>query len=335
MTLLAGFQHQDVPLLLGDFMILAGPQAYTRKKVHLISSNLAVGWTGHVFLAKPILRDLYRMFNGTRVSQQELENFLTGYPIPNPSSMLVHLVGWIADDEPRCFLWNSSFPSQLFYEPYHVDGSGSNAFENVLKSEEHFAIQGPPPSNIDEAIYFALFKATALMSDEVLSKANRKIGFGYGYELLYLDGNEFKFVDDVLYSTWEFYYDLNSKGGNVRFYPTVYKYRSFDYYSVIQTYSFRSKTTEFNIVTPVFDDMPNVFSKIPGVDVAKGVGFPLTSRWYCLYFRFQASDNTRATGSLVFPVAQPNSPFHIDKVDGKESLYFKFDFLQTLYRLFK
>ena len=161
MTLIAGFQYQDVPLLLGDFMISGGARGYTLKKVHLISPNLVVGWTGHLFLAKSLLRDLHNKFNGVRVSKEELEQFLINYPVDNSSSMLVHLVGSIIDDKRYCFLWNSSHPQRLFYESYHVDGSGATVFENMLKSRGRLGIQGARTSNVDQAIYFALTQATS------------------------------------------------------------------------------------------------------------------------------------------------------------------------------
>jgi len=327
MTLIAGFQYSDVPLLLGDFMISRGARGYTLKKVHLVSPNLVVGWTGHLFMAKPILRDLHNKFNGVRVSREGLEQFLTNYPVDNSSSMLVHLVGWIVDDAPRCFLWNSSYPQELFYEPYHVDGLGATVFENMLRSRGKVGIQGTRTSNVDQAVYFALTQSCILMSDEVLARNNQQMGFGHGYEVLYYDGQQFKFIDDILYTTWDFYYDVNSKGGDFRFYPAVYKYRSFDYYSVVQIYNFETTVTDFNAITPAFDDMPNLFDNIPGIDITKGTSFPIASNFYCLFFRFQASDNLSSTGSLVFPAGQPNLPFYIDKANGKEHLNFKFDFL--------
>lgn len=336
MTLIAGYQYQNVPILFGDFMISGGAREYSLKKIHLISDNFVIGWTGHLFIAKGILRDLYSKFSGIHATRKQLEDFLINYPVEQNNSFVVHLVGWVVDDgTPLCFLWNSSYPQELFYEPYHVAGSGTNLFEDMLNSPAKMGVQGSKKTKYDLAIYYALNQACILMSDEVLDRNNNKMGFGHGYEILYFDGHKFKFVDDILYTTWDFYYDVKSKGGNFNFYPEVYKYRNFNYYSVIQINNFKSQLTKFNAIRPAFDNMPNIFDNIPSIDIEKGTVFPMDSKFYCLFFRFQASDMITSSGALVFHGGQPNLPFYINKVNGKEKLNFKFDFIPVLYEKIK
>jgi hypothetical protein len=188
---------------------------------------------------------------------------------------------------------------------------------------------------LKRAIYYALFQSCSLMSDEVLGKSNQKAGFGHSYETAYFDGEQFKFIDDILYTVWDFYYDIDKGGGKHRFYPEVYKFRSFDYYSIVQRHDFKSDETHFYAITPAFDDMPNLFREIPGIDLSNFKGFSLTSSYYCLFFRLFCSDNLSYTGSVVFPAKQSEPPLSVETVDGREFLTFKFDFIPTLYQIAK
>src|SRR6266550_4655856 len=107
MTLIAAFQHDSVPLLLGDFLLTVQDSIGTRKKVHLISPNLVVGWTGSKLAARTVLKELNDEFRDQHVTCAALEDFLTHYPTSDLGSLDTHLVGWVVDGEPRCFLWNS------------------------------------------------------------------------------------------------------------------------------------------------------------------------------------------------------------------------------------
>jgi len=332
MTLIAAHKVEEIPLLIGDFLITGGNRSFTLKKVHIISPNLAVGWTGNLLAARPVLRALNAQFKHARVSRKELERFLTSYSQDESTEVFVRLIGWIVDEEPRCFRWRSDYTSEVFYADHFFDGSGADTYEALVNNPgTKRGVQSRSISNVEKAIYFALFQACTLMSDEVMDKKNQQIGFGHGYEAAYFDNNEFKFVDDVLYVVWDFYYDLKGKGGGHRFYPIVHKYRSFGYYSVVQRHNFQTAETVFNAITPIFDDMPNLFEIIPGVDVANKKALPLASNYYCLFFRLEASDGVMGTGSVVFPGTQDNLPLVIERTGGREILRFKFDFVAVLY----
>lgn len=131
MTLVAAYRENGIPVLLGDFLLTAdGQPSGLRKKIHLISSNLVVGWTGTLIAAIPVLKDLHSEFNGRHVSKDEFERFLKNYPPANFGSFSVLLIGWIIDGEQHCFWWNSERPVDLFYEPYVYFGTGGDRIKS-------------------------------------------------------------------------------------------------------------------------------------------------------------------------------------------------------------
>jgi len=334
MTLIAGLQFQGVPLLLGDFLI-TGSRTYSLKKLHLISHNFVVAWTGHLIVAEAVLRDVYNEFKGVTVSRERLEQFLSNCTEWVEGDLGVHLVGWLIDSEPHCFLWNSHYPQQLFYEEAHIDGSGAEVFQDMLKSGTLFAVNRPVTSAVDDAIITLLTGVCQLMSDEVLDKNNQQKRFGYAYEILFFDGERFKYVDNILYRTLDIFYDIDKDGGKYFFYPLAYKYRSFDYFSVVQTFDFNTGAIVLDALTPVFDQMLDVLPLIPGIDVSKSKGLSLISDFYCLFLRLDASDHSSFTASVVFPSSQPNLPLVVKNVEGKEIFEFKFAFIPSLYQQLK
>lgn len=85
MTLIAAFWADDVPVLIGDFMIsIKGDNRRvpisTAQKVHLISDNFAVAWTGNQLAAVEVMTDIYNMFHGQKVTLDGLQEFFQTYP---------------------------------------------------------------------------------------------------------------------------------------------------------------------------------------------------------------------------------------------------------------
>src|SRR5438477_1144938 len=124
MTLVAAYKVDDVPLLLGDFLITSGELSGTRKKIHFISPNFVVGWSGDLWAARPVLKALHDQFDNAHVQYGTLEKLLTQFPTEELGSLNVQIVGWVVDDEARCFLWRSDYPSELFYDNEYFIGSG-------------------------------------------------------------------------------------------------------------------------------------------------------------------------------------------------------------------
>ena len=58
MTLIAAYRIYGVPVLMGDLLLTKAESDSSIKKITKIGKNLAVGWAGDFFIAKPILKKL-------------------------------------------------------------------------------------------------------------------------------------------------------------------------------------------------------------------------------------------------------------------------------------
>jgi hypothetical protein len=332
MTLVAAFQHDSVPILLGDFLISAPSDQFgTRKKIHLISTNLVVGWADDLWAAKPVLNDLSMRFHGSQVNRQELERFFKDYPTKDLGSLSVQIVGWLVDDEPLCFFWRSDYPLEIYYDQQHFVGSGAQTFKEML-STRSFVGSNRELKGVEAAIFLSLMKSSSLIADEILFGLNRQQGFGFAFEIVYFDGLQFRFVDNILYSAADVFYDPISRQIHHRFYPVTVKYRSFNDFSVIQLNDLAEPRTQLFAVTPVFDNMPNLLRNIPGLDTSKNEVFPLISEYYCLFWRLQATDRVIANGVAVDPAKDSGHYIEVKKdAEGQQGLGINFDFIRQIY----
>ena len=338
MTLIAAFKTREVPILLGDFLLTAGynPSAASyipsglRKKVHLISSNFVVAWTGKSIAAIPVLKDLFEKFNGHCVSYEQIEQFLINYPVQeNLGNYSVHLIGWVIDHTSHCFLWNSQYPKELFLEPFHYDGTGDKTIEkNVRDKLEAKLLSTNDPNggvvpNVGRAILDSLGMACNLISDEVLAGNNQRMGFGHAYEILYFDEGAFKYVDNVLYMTWDFHFDDNrmNQTGELNVQGTlynVYKYRNFSNYAVVETIDIKNNYEEFHTITPMYEERRGAVDSIIQIAYTELKSYPYACNYYCVYVRFLSTDNPPLISIFIAEAGQlGNTPFNILDNNGK------------------
>jgi hypothetical protein len=126
MTLVAAIRVGGVPVLLGDTLITAGDKQRARRKLHRISNNLVIGWTGHEIAAGLVIDALLHRFRDAQVSYGDVEAFFLHFRVKQLKPMTVHIIGWVMDPEPHCFRWNSDWPAEMFLEVEHIGGSGSS-----------------------------------------------------------------------------------------------------------------------------------------------------------------------------------------------------------------
>src|SRR5712691_3902572 len=124
MTLLAAYQVHDAPVLVGDALCTSKISRSLKKKVYLVSPNLVVGWTGYLRTAQIVIFELFSRFLGKHVGTSELETLLTTLNFPGMADFEAKIVGWIVDDQPKCFIWQSSYPKDVFYDAAYFEGSG-------------------------------------------------------------------------------------------------------------------------------------------------------------------------------------------------------------------
>lgn len=319
MTLVAAYRDTGIPFLVGDFLVSTDNQpSGSRKKIHLISPNLVIGCTGDLIAASPVVGDLYREFSGRHVSKDELDHYLINYPTANLRFSRVIIVGWIVDGEGHCFWWDSAYPVQVNEEPYFYTGTGAEAFEKLAGA-------GSAPSQINEksisdAITGSLNIVCRMMGDELLFQRNRRMGFGFAYELLYFNGTEFKYIEDVLYIMCDFYLDNKSKIVRHNINKTFYKYRNFSNHSVVQINDLeKNKVTAIGVM-PVFEKSRAEINRIMD-DISRVKGLPLTSDIYCILCSLIPPNNS----TTIFPlIAKPaKDEVFLEETDG--AINFKFD----------
>lgn len=243
------------------------------------------------------------------------------------------LIGWVVDDGYHGFRWNSEWPVELFYDSRLFDGCGEVALK-MLPVGVIMPSETSPQPNIDNAIKRALSTACRLTSDEILDGFNQRMGFGHGYEILYFNGEEFRYVDDVLYLAWDFLFDAKGKIVDNQLFTKFYKYRNFSNYSVIQIWNVVNRSLEihFHIITPLCNKSPEVVERIKNEFVMRG-GFPLESEYQCLYFTCISPENSVSVHTWVGKLGEPNSPFAIETQSKGMSITIQFEAIEWAYKV--
>lgn len=293
MTLVAAYRPEGIPVLIGDFLITGGGQESTKKKIYKVSPNFAVGWSGPAFVAAPILRALFSAFEDKIVALSEVETFFSNRPKDELSTLPFFIVGWVIGEHPHCFLWNILCPTKLFYEPYHVVGSGTQKFQELMTRKSMGGSWGSKRTTIEQAVFSALSKATELYSDENLDKMNRREGFGHGYELLYFDGREFRYVENIAFFGMDILLNLDDDfSGRTQPYEYWYRYHSLSNSSFLQILNLRTGAMMLELISPVF----NYLGKDAAFEFTAG---SFRADYYCIHLRIQTAKGEAYRASLV------------------------------------
>jgi hypothetical protein len=292
MTLVAAYRPKGIPVLLGDFLITGTGVESTSKKIHKVGPNFVIGWTGKRILAAPILRALFEEFNNREVSIAEVQEFLTNRPSDELNGDELYLVGWVIDDVPHCFLWNIANPNQLFFQPSYIVGSGEKKFQTLLTKTTFGGAWGSTRTTIKEAIYSALAKATELYADENLDKMNRRERFGHGYELLYFDGKEFRYIENIAFFGMDILLNTDDFTGRSAPYEHWYRYHSLGDSSFVQDWNLRTGKMILELISPIF----TLQSRDASFEFTAG---SFRADYYCIYFRLQTTNGEQFSGSLV------------------------------------
>jgi hypothetical protein len=274
------------------------------------------------------LRDLYKVYGNTLVTKLQLEEFLTRYNVEDLCELNVRLVGWIIDEEPHCFRWNSLYPQGLYYNPYYYDGSGGEVFDKLVDNE---MMSNPGEPGIRHAINHALYLTSNLMSDEILGANNRRAGFGHAYEVVYFDGERFKYLDDILYVLWAAQFNSQSELTEHQLFPPLYRYRNFSNYSIVQAYDPIKNETDIYVMTPIWHERAKVdnveaISEVIN-DYKAGKRMFIKSDYTCLFLLFAYPNNTYETTSTIINPTAVNPPLVIAANGDTEQIGLNLDFL--------
>ena len=328
MTLIAANKFCETPVLFGDTLI-SGPSDIVepvptqpthnfvkffknadivpvgfRKKIYIISQNLVVGWTGHLVVAKNILSQINSQFEGTHVTLEAFEKFMKQMHDFENNDMMVLIIGWLINGEnSHCFLWNSSFPGELFYDDRFYIGSGEHFAEELMKPFDMSSSSENFDSLAEKAIFCSLAKLSTALTSEIVSGKNLLDYFGFIYELIYFDRDKFKQVNKITYLIWEFLWDPTTNQGRVTYPKVLVGYENHDKYSLVTTIKLKHYPN-CEVTTTVMSD---VFDEA-GADNNPAKQKTLKAEYYCNFINFKSTKGLSFWGPLVVSGETPNQP---------------------------
>jgi hypothetical protein len=152
---------------------------------------------------------------------------------------------------------------------------------------------GSKQTSVDQAVFSALSKATELYNDENLDRMNRREGFGHGYEILYFDGDEFRYVENIAYFGMDILLNPDDDfSGKTQPYEYWYRYHSLSNSAFLQVLNLRKGTMMLELIRPVF----NYLGKDAAFEFTAG---SFRADYYCIYLRIQTTKGEAYLTSLV------------------------------------
>ena len=249
MTLIAAFRANDVPVLIGDFLLTSiGKPSGLMKKIVRLSDNCALAWTGHALVAEEVFRDIYSRFQSSSVTHTALKQLLTGYGEGHFATLEAHIIGWIIEDDASCFLWNSSYPGEFFYGERKFDGSGAAAIETRLGGGTGFVT---PDTSLEHLKTSLVRLLSELHRQEIVLGPDYSESFGFAYELLIFNGTAFEYISDITYALSIIELDDRDKTLTRHLIDPLYKYTALpDYSEVIKYFTTTSRVYVHMITQP-------------------------------------------------------------------------------------
>lgn len=293
MTLVAVCRFEDVPVLVGDFLItdeaVGWPHMFLptypglrdevakpgqrrvvgmRKKVHIINDRFAVGFTGHLTAGKEILKVIKAEFGDKiEVSLDALKSLLSKFG--NIKRHDAELAGWIIADRQYLFYWNIKNASELNIREEVFIGSGGKHFRELLINATASGMSPAITDKFDKATYLGVTNLGKLLATELSTKANLEHAYGYGGEIILWDGDKFVYHPKISFFFWNVIVD----GDAIFVTPSDVScvYENFGEYSCVQVahLSFdngvlRATNTYVMAITPMYDEMKGFDPSVVG-----------------------------------------------------------------------
>jgi hypothetical protein len=326
MTLIAAYTNKGIPFLIGDVTLTKkGGIRSLRKKVYVISDNFAVGWTGHMFVAKKVIAALKNEFADNVVTKASMQDFFESYEPHEFGSLQTNFIGWVVDDEPHCFRWNCLYPKEVFYDSQFVDGSGQKYFERLKNRAWQ---SGPSMLPIEDDAFLSVINDVAhARFEESLYRGTWDRSFGVSYDILGFTEGRFGYVRSIAYIGWDYFWDSHKGTGRLEQAPVIVKYNCMGSYSIIQEAlhgkHYDGKTIN-HLSRPVYDDMPQ----------ANLSNFLLTldSDYYANYFLFRENGKTVFKILLTVQNITAEGPLRIKTHGGAYLLDYDTDELDRMYQ---
>jgi hypothetical protein len=257
MTLLAAHRLHDIPVLIGDAVCTAPDSRSLKKKIYLITPNLAVGWTGYAITAATVIGEMRSALNDKTVTRSDLESFLKGFQCHGMYERDVKIVGWIIDDQPSPFIWQSSYPSEVFYNDYYFEGSGERYYESLLESNLLGGITPNRDGVINVALaaaHEALIHCCQAFFSEQLDYATWDRTFGFAYEVIVYGYGRFWPLGSTMYLPCIYHWDQQTETGRYEWTRRIWKMLFYGDYSVLQRNEYKEGKVlpTHHVIRPVY-----------------------------------------------------------------------------------
>jgi hypothetical protein len=209
MTLIAGFEFNESPILIGDLVLSAGNRRTAlRRKVVRVSDRFAISWSGNSRTADTFFRRMEKKFQNRTYTFKNVRKFLLSFTENEFGSFDlfgIAIIGSIVEKKrSKTFFWRIDYPCEVFTGEFHIWGEGVKATELPI---EQLSIQNYMKEATDNGtlpIMAALAYVAVLMRREVVNfndLDNTK--FGHCYEVIFFDGEKFRFLSDISFLTIE------------------------------------------------------------------------------------------------------------------------------------
>lgn len=252
MTLIAAFEFVKLPVLVGDFQLTYrdGSLAGTRKKVCILSDNLALGWTGSLAFAELALDFLSREVNEQVVDKDLLTSLLCRLDEIAPEQGELKLIGWIVDQRHICFNWSSKLPFSVKFSNHAYAGSGESVCLQVF---------GPSGPNVDgvklqnqaDIDCFLMSLIANLVREEKFSDAdiNKGLGFGFSFECILHDGVKFDYFSNLAFLKVCAFFDQKGEIESMRLDDKFMTYFASGSQSCVAITNLAMKNTDLHMVS--------------------------------------------------------------------------------------
>lgn len=245
MTLIATFQVENTPVMIGDILlsttgidrphapiptiedasqilptewlrIIAG----TKRKISIVHPKVAVGWTGTLIYSEYFIKQVKEQLNNC----QRMDCDIMGMLLSRCKELLekhaekndfieddITVIGWFitSQDEIFQFEWNPI--NTHFYERANIlaRGTGEDHFVNLLNRRE-LAGKGSREKNIENVALDAVATVSSFLANEVTTGNNLNWLYGGGYDIVLFVNNRFQYLNDIMYVPVYIPYDGNS-----------------------------------------------------------------------------------------------------------------------------
>lgn len=299
MTLIASFKINNIPVLIGDFLLTVNdPHNFhnfiptkpelakvkpakserriygLRKKIHIIGDRLAIGFTGDLPPGRYILRQIHDQFSNNKATVSKLKKLLSKIKCVNKSK--TEFTGWIWEKKPICFYWNGKKPNDFILTNCIFGGSGGPHFRKSLKSANYAGLSPNLKTSFDKATYIGVHKSGSVLFEELSKAENLKYHYGFAAEIILWNGKRFLYNPKLSYAFLNIVIDQNN---NLQIQPANFccVYENFGKYSAVQVVhmehknkpalGLQAKNTYVTAITPLYDDMstldPKTIGQIP------------------------------------------------------------------------